>query len=151
VVLTVSDTRTPETDIGGQLIEDSLRKAGHEVLERAILPDDPPRIRAFLERALGRSEVGAVLLTGGSGVSPRDRTPETVAPLLERPLPGFGELFRSLSFEEVGPAAMLSRALGGVAGRAVVFVLPGSPQAVRLALERLIVPELAHIVGQLRR
>ena len=96
-------------------------------------------------------EIDCVLVSGGTGVAPRDRTVETIRPLLDKELPGFGELFRALSFEEVGPASMLSRALAGTAGRTAVFVMPGSTGAVRTALERLILPELAHLIGQLRR
>jgi molybdenum cofactor biosynthesis protein B len=151
VILTVSDSRTEETDTGGGLIEECLREAGHRIVERAIVPDDPVRVRAFLEPVFERSDVDAAIVTGGTGASPRDRTPDAVEPLLDRVLPGFGEIFRALSFEEVGAAAMLSRALGGVVGRTAVFVLPGSRAAVRLALERLILPELPHLVGQLRR
>jgi molybdenum cofactor biosynthesis protein B len=151
VILTVSDSRTEQTDTAGALIEERLREAGHRIVERAIVPDDPLRVRAFLEPILERSDVDAAIVTGGTGAAPRDRTPDAVEPLLDRVLPGFGEIFRALSFEEVGAAAMLSRALGGVVGRTAVFVLPGSRAAVRLALERLILPELPHLVGQLRR
>lgn len=151
LVLTVSDSRTLETDSSGQLIEKQLESAGHRVFERRIVPDEPGEIRAAVLRGIGRPEVDAVLATGGTGVAPRDCTIETVAPLLYKELPGFGELFRSLSFAEIGPASMLSRALAGSADRTAVFALPGSSAAVRLALERLILPELAHLVGQLRR
>ena len=126
-------------------------KAGHSTALRSIVPDQAEAIRAALLGALGRSEIDAVIITGGTGVSPRDVTPDTVEPLLEKLLSGFGELFRMLSFEEIGAAALLSRALAGVASGSVVFVMPGSSGAVRLAMERLILPELAHIVGQLRR
>ena len=145
-VLTVSDSRTPESDTSGQLIEQQLLAAGHKVTERQVVPDEPDAVRAFLVGAIEHPEVDAAIVTGGSGVAPRDTTPEVVEPLLEKTLPGFGELFRMLSFQEVGPAAF-----AGTAGRTVVFVLPGSRAAVRLAMVRLIVPELAHIVGQLRR
>jgi molybdenum cofactor biosynthesis protein B len=151
VVLTVTDSRTPEADTSGQLIEQRLLAAGHEVVERQIVRDEPDAVRVLLEGAIERPEVDAAVVTGGTGVAPRDTTPEAVEPLLEKTLPGFGELFRMLSFQEVGAAALLSRALAGTAGRTVVFVLPGSRAAVGLAMDRLIVPELAHIVGQLRR
>ncbi|MEE8557450.1 MAG: MogA/MoaB family molybdenum cofactor biosynthesis protein [Myxococcota bacterium] len=150
-VLTVSDSRTADSDSAGDLIEDRLVAAGHKVVERSLLPDETDLVRAFCERAIDRADVDALIVTGGSGIAPRDTTPEAVAPLLEKPLPGFGELFRFLSFQEVGPAAMLSRAVAGTAARTVVFVLPGSRGAVQLALERLILPELGHLVGQLRR
>jgi molybdenum cofactor biosynthesis protein B len=151
VVLTVSDTRTPETDAGGRLIEERLRAAGHKVIERRIVPDEPEEVRAFLIGAIEREDIDAAIVTGGSGVAPRDTTPEAVEPLLDRTLPGFGELFRMLSFEEVGAAAMLSRAVAGTAQRTALFVLPGSRKAVELAMDRLILPELGHIVGQLSR
>jgi molybdenum cofactor biosynthesis protein B len=151
VVLTVSDSRTPETDASGRLIEERLLGAGHKVLERRIVPDEPEAVRTFLRGAIERGEVDAAIVTGGSGVAPRDKTPEAVEPLLDRTLPGFGELFRVLSYEEVGAAAMLSRAVAGTAGRTVLFVLPGSRKAVELAMDRLILPELPHIVGQLSR
>ena len=150
-VLTVSDSRSLEDDGSGQLIQEFLEAAGHVVAVRRIVRDEPDAIRAELAAAIADDEVDAALLTGGTGVSPRDATVETVQPLLEKTLPGFGELFRMLSFEEVGPASMLSRALAGSAGRTAVFVMPGSLGAVRTAMERLILPELAHLIGQLRR
>jgi molybdenum cofactor biosynthesis protein B len=148
VVITVSDTRTLETDSGGALVAELLRGAGHPVVSHEIVRDEPPAIRAALEKALTREDARAVVLTGGTGVSPRDVTPEAVEPLLERVVPGFGELFRMLSFQEIGSAALLSRALAGLARGRVVFVLPGSRGAVRLALERLILPELGHLAGE---
>jgi len=110
--------------------------------------DDAAQIRVAVERALASPSCGAVLLTGGTGASPRDVTPEAVRPLLERELPGFGELFRMLSFQAIGPAAMLSRAFAGTCAGKVVFGLPGSPAAIRLALERLALPELGHLAGE---
>ena len=150
-VLTVSDTRTLETDSSGDAIESALRVARHEVALRAIVPDELEPIRDWVARAIARSDVDAVLVTGGTGVSPRDGTIEAVEPLLQKVLTGFGELFRALSFQEIGSAAMLSRALAGTTGQTVVFVMPGSRGAVSLAVERLILPELGHLVGQLRR
>ena len=150
-VLTVSDSRTPETDSSGDLIAERLETAGHETRERVIVKDEVEAIRDAVLRSISRPDVEAVIVTGGTGVSPRDVTPDTVEPLLEKRLPGFGELFRVLSFEEIGAAAVLSRALASTAGGTVVYVLPGSSGAVRLGLDRLIVPELAHLVGQLRR
>jgi molybdenum cofactor biosynthesis protein B len=150
-VLTVSDSRTPETDSSGSRIQQALEEAGHEVAVRAIVPDELEAIRARLREALDREDVDVALITGGTGVSPRDSTVEAVAPLLEKTLPGFGELFRALSFEEIGASSMLSRALAGTTGRTAVFVMPGSSGAVRTALERLILPELPHLIGQLRR
>jgi molybdenum cofactor biosynthesis protein B len=150
-VITVSDTRNLETDAGGRLVVELLEAAGHPVVLREIVPDEPAEIEGVLRGVLARDGVGAVLLTGGTGIAPRDLTPEAVAPHLERTIPGFGELFRQLSFEEIGPAAMLSRALAGVAAGRVVFVLPGSRAALRLALERLILPELGHLAGEARK
>lgn len=147
-VVTVSDTRTRETDTGGALVQELLEQSGHVVSERVIVKDEPDEIRAALVRATGEGESRAVIITGGTGVAPRDVTPDTVGPLLEREIPGFGELFRMLSFEEIGSAALLSRALAGLRTGRVVFVIPGSRGAVRLALERLIVPELAHLAGE---
>lgn len=148
VVITVSDTRSLETDTGGALAAELLGAAGHAVVSREIVRDEPAAIAAALETALAREGVGAVLLTGGTGVAPRDVTPDTVEPLLERVVPGFGELFRMLSFQEIGSAALLSRALAGLARGRVVFVLPGSRGAVRLALERLVLPELGHLAAE---
>ena len=147
-VITVSDTRTPETDSGGDLLAELIAGAGHPLVSREIVRDEASAIRAAAERALANAECRAVLLTGGTGASPRDVTPEAVRPLLERELPGFGELFRMLSFHEIGPAAMLSRAFAGSCGGKVVFGLPGSPAAIRLALEKLVLPELGHLVGE---
>ena len=147
-VITVSDTRTPETDSGGALLAELLAGAGHTLVSREIVRDDVAEIRRAVERALAREDCRAVLLTGGTGTSPRDVTPEAVRPLLERELPGFGELFRMLSFHEIGPAAMLSRAFAGARAGKVVFGLPGSPAAIRLALEKLALPELGHVVGE---
>ncbi|MAE97140.1 MAG: molybdenum cofactor biosynthesis protein [Deltaproteobacteria bacterium] len=147
-VITVSDTRTLETDTGGALLVELLEKAGHRIALRRLVPDDAQAIRARAGEALSHPEVQAVLLTGGTGVAPRDVTPEALAPLLERELPGFGELFRMLSFEEIGPAAMLSRAVAGMVGDKVVFALPGSRGALRTAMTRLILPELGHLVGE---
>jgi molybdenum cofactor biosynthesis protein B len=151
LVLTVSDTRTPEDDTSGKAIAERLEAAGHTVVERRIVRDDAEAIRAAVLQGVSLPTVDVVIATGGTGVSPRDSTPEVVEPLLEKTLHGFGELFRQLSFAEIGAAAMLSRALAGTCGRTAIFVTPGSSAAVRLALDRLILPELAHLVGQLRR
>jgi len=144
-VVTLSDTRTKETDSSGKLIIDRLEAAGHQVVDYEILPDDPAGIRAHVEsRCASTSE--AILITGGTGLSIRDTVYEAVSPLLEKRLDGFGELFRMLSFEEIGATAMLSRAVAGVRNRTIVFAMPGSPDAVRLAMERLILPTLGHII-----
>jgi len=150
-VLTVSDTRTLETDTGGQTIVDLLGEAGHKVVARELLRDEPDPMRRLLETLRDRDDVDAVLLTGGTGLGSRDRTFETVGSLLDKPLPGYGELFRMLSYGEIGPAAMLSRATGGLMGRTVVLTMPGSPSAARLAMEELILPELGHLVREARR
>ncbi len=150
-VLTVSDTRTLETDEGGRLIVELLQSAGHVVVRRGIVPDEPAEVRSWLEEALADPEVQAVLTTGGTGVSPRDGTYEVVSGLLDKRMDGFGELFRVLSYQEVGPAAMLSRAVGGVARGKVVLAMPGSPAGVRLAMEKLVLPELGHLVWEATR
>ena len=147
-VITVSDTRTLETDKGGALVAELLEAAGHSVASREIVKDEPDAIRRAAEAALGAHGVRAVVLTGGTGVAPRDVTPESVEPLLERVIPGFGELFRMLSYEDIGSAALLSRALAGLAQGRVLFVIPGSSGAVRLAMEKLIVPELGHLAAE---
>ncbi len=150
-VLTVSDTRTLETDRGGSLIVEMLRSAGHEVVRRGIVPDEPDQVRAWVQEALEDPSVQAVLTTGGTGIAPRDRTYEVVSQLLDKRLDGFGELFRMLSYQEVGAAAMLSRAIGGVARGKILLAMPGSPAAVRLAMEKLVLPELGHLVWEATR
>jgi molybdenum cofactor biosynthesis protein B len=150
-VLTVSDTRTLETDRSGALIVELLQQAGHLVQERSLVPDEPELIRGTLERWIADPAIEAVLVTGGTGISPRDRTYETLLELLTKQLPGYGELFRMLSYQEIGPAAMLSRALGGVADGTVILIMPGSTAAVRLAMEKLILPELGHLVSEARK
>jgi len=150
-VITVSDTRTLENDRGGRLIVDLLTEAGHSVVEREIVPDEPVRIAALLKRATDSDQLDAVLITGGTGIAARDQTFETVSGLLTKTLPGYGELFRMLSYDDIGPAAMLSRAIGGVIGTVLVLTMPGSPAAVELAMNRLIVPELGHLVYEARK
>jgi molybdenum cofactor biosynthesis protein B len=150
-ILTVSDTRTLETDKGGALIAELLKNAGHFAAERALVSDDKNAIEDAVRTALSRDdEIDAIIVTGGSGVGPRDVTPEAVRPFLTKELPGFGEIFRMLSWHEVGAASMLSRALAGVCGRTALFVLPGSTNAVRLAMEKLIVPEVGHLLREIR-
>jgi len=150
-VITVSDTRTPETDTGGQSVVVALTAAGHSVVVREIIPDEPSQMRPLLESLRGRDDVDAILMTGGTGITSRDQTYETVSSLLDKPLPGYGEIFRMLSFHQIGPAAILSRAVGGLLGRKVLLTMPGSPAAVRLAMEQIIVPELPHLVREARR
>jgi molybdenum cofactor biosynthesis protein B len=150
VVLTVSDTRTLETDGSGRRIRELLEAAGHRIVGHAIVPDEPPRIRAELSTLLARDDVEAVIVNGGTGLAPRDTTYEVVCGLLEKQLDGFGELFRMLSYQQVGAAAMLSRAAAGVAGRTVIVSLPGAPAAVELAMQKLVVPVLGHMVHLVR-
>ena len=150
-VITCSDSRTKATDEGGAKIKSMLADAGHVVAGSAIVPDDAARIRAELERAR-ESGAQVVLITGGTGLSRRDSTFEAVSALLIRPIPGFGELFRALSYDEIGPSAMLSRATAGITREGlVVFAMPGSPGAVRLACQKLILPELGHLLEELGR
>jgi molybdenum cofactor biosynthesis protein B len=148
-VLTVSDTRTAADDLSGATARRSIERAGHRVVDAAIVRDEPDAVRARVLAWLDGSDCDAVLVTGGTGIAPRDRTYEAVAGLLERRLDGFGELFRALSFEQIGSAAMLSRAVGGIARAKPVFSVPGAPHAVELALERLILPEIGHLLDQL--
>ncbi len=150
-VLTVSDTRTLESDTSGALIVALSEAAGHRVVDRLIVPDEPERMRPILLSWSERAGIDAILVTGGTGISPRDQTFETVSSFLTRPLPGYGELFRMLSFAEIGPACMLSRAIGGLIGPVPILVMPGSRAAVELAMTRIILPELPHIVREARK
>ena len=147
-VLTVSDTRTPETDTSGRAIRELLTGAGHEVASHAIVRDEPEQVTSAVKAQLADPRVQVVITTGGTGITSRDGTFEAIDRLLEKRLDGFGELFRMLSFQAIGPAAMLSRAIAGTAARKAIFVLPGSENAVRLALTRLVIPELGHVVQQ---
>ena len=150
-VLTVSDTRTPATDTSGDAVARLLIDNGHTVMGRAILRDEPDQVLRAIQSQLAADGVDAILTTGGTGVSRRDSTHEAVTALFDKRLDGFGELFRMLSFEEIGAAAMLSRATAGIASGRAIFVLPGSESAVRLAMTRLILPELGHIVSELSK
>ncbi|ETW96922.1 MAG: molybdenum cofactor biosynthesis protein B, partial [Candidatus Entotheonella factor] len=144
-VVTVSDTRTPETDTSGQYMQEALSRAGHVVSAYMIVKDEPEDIRRLLQHHIQSPGTDAVLLSGGTGLSSRDGTYEVVQSCLDKELTGFGELFRMLSYEEIGAAAMMSRATAGVAGQTVIVSMPGSSAAVRLALDKLILPELAHM------
>ena len=144
-ILTISDTRTIETDESGLLIRDRLESAGHQVCSREILPDDASRLRGRVLALCGDDVCEAVLLTGGTGLASRDVTCEVVTSILEKRLDGFGELFRMLSYEEVGALAMLSRAVAGVCRATLIFSMPGSPRAVRLAMDKLILPGISHL------
>ena len=147
-VVTVSDTRTLDTDTSGAAIIDLLAGAGHRVEGRAIVSDSTAAVRDAVEKALAVREVQAIIVTGGTGITSRDTTFEAIERILEKRLDGFGEIFRMLSYQHIGPAAMMSRALAGLASGRVVFALPGSEAAVRLALEKLLIPELGHLVQQ---
>ena len=149
-VLTVSDTRTPATDTGGAAIRELLEAAGHAVSGHDIVRDEPSEVTARVTGRLADPRTQVIITTGGTGITSRDGTYEAIHGLLEKHLHGFGELFRMLSFQEIGSAAMMSRATAGTAKGKAIFVLPGSPAAVRLAMTRLIVPELGHVVQQLR-
>ena len=150
-VVAVTDSKTPESDRNGPLVRELVEAAGHAVAIQKLVPNAVSAVQEELQDLLQREGIDAVVFCGGTGFSPRDLTVDAVRPFLEREVDGFGELFRALSYAEIGTAAMLSRAVGGVARRRAVFCLPGSPKAVRLAVERLILPELGHLLGQLRR
>jgi len=150
-VITVSDTRTLDTDVSGRVIVELLEGAEHRVAGRTLLRDEADQVRAEVQRLASDAVVDVVITTGGTGITARDGTFEAVDGLLTKRLPGFGELFRSLSYQQIGAAAMLSRATAGLIGQTVVIVLPGSQQAVRLALEELVLPELGHLVREARR
>ena len=150
-VLTVSDTKTAETDTSGQLIKKLLTDAGHRVVGASIVRDEPKDVQRVIREACAHAEVRAVLVTGGTGITSRDSTYEAIDAMLEKRLPGFGELFRVLSFQEIGAAAMMSRAQLGVHARRIVVSMPGSPNACRLALEKLVIPELSHLIREVSR
>lgn len=149
-MITVSDRRTVATDEAGDLAVKLIGAAGYRLGARSLLPNDGAAVRRAVESLCATPGTDAVVITGGTGVGPRDVTVDAVAPLFDRQLDGYGELFRTLSFQEIGSAAMLSRAAAGVRGKVAIFTTPGSPAGLRLALERLILPELAHLIGQLR-
>ena len=150
-VLTVSDSRTYHTDGGGPIIVRRLEKAGHHLVTRGLVPDDPERVENVLASWLADHQPDLIITTGGTGISSRDNTIEVVERLLDKRLDGFGELFRVLSWGEIASAAMLSRAVGGLAGETLIFALPGSPNAVRLAMDKLIIPELSHLLWERSR
>jgi molybdopterin adenylyltransferase len=148
-VLTVSDTRTRDTDTSGRAIHDLLIEGGHSISGSAIVPDDPGKVAAVVREQLGTAATRVIITTGGTGITSRDGTFEAVDALLEKRLEGFGELFRMLSYQEIRAAAMMTRATAGTVGRKAIFVLPGSEHAVRLAMMQLILPELGHVIQQL--
>jgi molybdenum cofactor biosynthesis protein B len=148
-VLTVSDSRTEANDTSGDAVVELLKGAGHELIGRRIVKDDPAMLRGALKSQVNSTDV--IITTGGTGITLRDSTFEAITALLDKHLDGFGELFRMLSYSEIGSAAMLSRACAGTLGRTAVFSLPGSEHAVRLAMTKLILPELGHVVRELKR
>ena len=150
-ILTVSDTRTPDTDTSGRAILELLEGAGHTVVDYAIVKDEPAEVESAVRAQLADARTQVIITTGGTGVSSRDGTFEAVSGFFDKRLDGFGELFRMISFQEIGSAAMLSRATAGTASRKAIFVLPGSENAVRLAMTQLIVPELGHVIQQLNK
>jgi molybdopterin adenylyltransferase len=148
-VITISDTRTPSTDRSGELIQQLLIAAGHQIGTYLIIPDEPMRIRAELEAAVtAEPTISAIVFNGGTGISPRDTTYEAIANILTKTLPGFGEIFRLLSYQEIGARAIASRAIAGTYRHLLVFSLPGSRGAVQLGMEKLILPELVHLITQ---
>ena len=153
-VVTLSDTRTEATDKSGSRIKEMLKDSGHSIVHYEVIPDDPARLESLLSKLLARADVDLIVTNGGTGVSRRDNTIPTVTRHLTLPLPGFGELFRMLSYEQIGSGAMLSRAAGGVAGPSrdkLLFALPGSTKAVELAMTKLILPELGHMLAEFRK
>lgn len=150
-IVTVSDTRTPETDQNRQYIERRMGELGHRVAAYRLIKDEPDQVATVIQDLAGMPEVQLVLFNGGTGISPRDTTYDVVSKYLEKTLPGFGELFRMLSFQEVGAAAMFSRATAGVYQGTLIFSMPGSPNAVEVALEKLIIPEINHLAWEIAR
>lgn len=150
-IITLSDTRTPATDTSGKKIAELLIADSHPVLEQLLLKDEPELLRTNLKHLLERTDIDAVLTNGGTGISRRDQTIAVIEKLIETPLPGFGELFRQLSYQQIGSGAMLSRALAGIARGKIIFAMPGSTAAVELAMTKLILPEIRHLVNELRK
>jgi molybdenum cofactor biosynthesis protein B len=150
-VVTLSDTRDAKTDTSGQLIQRLLRGAGHTVSRHQIIPDDPGTLRPLLAQLLADDGTDAILTNGGTGIAKRDQTIDVIEALIDQPLPGFGELFRTLSWQQVGSAAMMSRATAGIAQGKPLFAMPGSSKAVDLAMNQLILPQLRHVLWELRK
>lgn len=149
-VLTVSDTRTKDTDESGKIIIELLKNAGHKIRDYQIIKDDLDQIQVKVKELIINSSVDCLILNGGTGIAPRDTTYEAIEGLLDKTLPGFGELFRFLSYQEIGSRSMASRAIAGIYQQKLIFSLPGSSKAIKLALEKLILPELNHLIKQLR-
>ncbi len=150
-VLTISDTRTPDTDTSGQLMQQQLTASGHQVCHYQIVKDEPADIAALVKTLAARPDIQTILLNGGTGIAPRDTTYDAIAALLTKELPGFGEIFRQLSYAEIGSRAIASRAVAGIYNHTLIFSVPGSSKAVRLALEALILPELRHLTRLLKK
>lgn len=150
-IVTVSDTRTPDTDENRRYLEARMTELGHKVAAYRLIKDEPEQVKAALDELVALPGVQLVLFNGGTGIAPRDTTYDVISRMLEKPLPGFGELFRMLSYEQVGAAAMLSRAIGGVYKKTLVFSMPGSPNAVQTAVEKLIIPEINHLAWEIVR
>jgi molybdenum cofactor biosynthesis protein B len=150
-VVTVSTSRDPDEDPSGDLAADLFESAGHEIAARELVPDDHDLIQGTVTNLIEREPVDVVVTNGGTGVTPDDVTPDAVRPLLDKPLPGFGELFRRLSYDEIGTMVVGTRAIGGVAKGVPVFVLPGSTNAVELGVSEIILPEVGHLAGLARR
>jgi molybdenum cofactor biosynthesis protein B len=150
-VVTISDTRTPQTDKSGEIIQQLLTDAGHTVGAYTIIPDEPEQIQQQIKLLGQNTNLDAVIFNGGTGIAPRDTTYDAIEKLLEKTLPGFGELFRFLSYQEIGSRAIASRSVAGVYQNKLIFSLPGSSNAVRLAMEKLILPELIHLVSQIHK
>jgi len=150
-IITLSDTRTVRTDHSGRLIQKLLTENGHAVVADHLIPDEADQLSRLVQSLLERDDVEVIVTNGGTGISPRDRTIDTLQRLFDKPLPGFGELFRMLSYQQIGSAAMLSRAVAGIAANKPIFCLPGSTKAVELAMNSLILPELRHLLGELHK
>src|SRR3954463_15784692 len=150
-IVTLSDTRTRENDKSGQRLREMLERAGHSIVDYQLCRDEPAELQPLLVALLAREDFDVILPNGGTGISRRDQTIGVVERHVDQPLPGFGELFRMLSWQQIGSGAMLSRALGGIAKGKLVFAMPGSTKAVELATEKLILPELKHLLAELRK
>ncbi|NET00777.1 MAG: MogA/MoaB family molybdenum cofactor biosynthesis protein [Sphaerospermopsis sp. SIO1G2] len=150
-VITVSDTRTPETDKSGKVIQELLLSANHLIQDYQILKDEPEQIQKYIEKLSQNQNIDVMIFNGGTGIAPRDTTYDAIANLLEKTLPGFGEIFRFLSYQEIGSRAIASRAVAGTYKNKLIFSLPGSSNAVRLGMEKLILPEIIHLVKQINQ
>jgi molybdenum cofactor biosynthesis protein B len=150
-VVTLSDTRTESTDKSGARIKELLTEQKHIVAAYSVIPDEPAKLEELLKRALSQPDIDVILTNGGTGISKRDQTISVIEKIITQPLPGFGELFRMLSYEQIASGAMLSRAVAGIVNGKAIFAMPGSPKAVELAMSKLILPELKHLLMELRK